>query len=128
MTEKNNSNEIVDKINNSNDKNYNIEKKNIIINFIDAAEIDITPIDNRESLIDKSLLKSHISNKIILNYNKMNNFDISQIIFDGILYKIVENKNKGFKITERYFQIKKNCFRYYINIEKAKIDFENPLV
>ena len=127
INKENNSNEIIEKINNGNYNNYNIE--NILsYNFRDAAEIDITPVDNIDSLIDKSLLKSHISNKIILNYNKIDNFEISQILYDGILYKIVENKNKGFKITERYFQIKKNCFRYYISIDKAKKDFENPLV
>ena len=62
-----------------------------------------------------------------MNFSKLDNFDKLQILFDGILYKIVENQNK-FKIAERYFQIKKNCFRYYNNFEKGKNDSENPLV
>ena len=33
--------------------------------------------------------------------------DIYQILYEGIFYKIVENINIGFKITEIYFQIKK---------------------
>ena len=110
-----------------NDKKDDIEEI-LFSSFRDVAEIDISPININETLIDKNLLKSHINDKIILNYNKLENFDNSQILYDGIIYKIVENKNKGYKITERYFQIKKNCFRYYNNVEKAKIDSDNPLV
>jgi hypothetical protein len=69
-----------------------------------------------------------INDKIIINYNKIDNFKTSQILYDGNIYKIIENKNKGFKMVERYFQIKKNCFRYYNNIESAKIDSDKPLV
>ena len=112
---------------NDTDKNNNIEQI-LFYKFRDAAEIDISPINMDDTLIDKDLLKSQLNNKIILNYSKLENFDTSQILYDGIIYKIIENKNKGFKITERYFQIKKNCFRYYNNIEKAKNDSDSPLV
>ena len=141
------------KKNNKNQRLYNIITKNIINNFInqenninnndiikndnidqilfyqfrDVAEIDISSINIKESLIDINLIKSHINNKIIVNYSKLDNYDKSKILFDGILYKIVENQNK-FKMAERYFQIKKNCFRYYNNYEKGKNDSENPLV
>ena len=111
--------------NDDNDKN-NIEQ--ILFQFRDVAEIDLSVINIKESLIDNYLLKTNINNKIIMNYNKLDNFDTSQILYDGLIYKIIETKNKGFKITERYFQIKKNCFRYYNNIGKAKNDSDNPLV
>ena len=90
-------------------------------------EYYLSLINKKDSLINNNFATTD-TNKIIINYNKINNFRTSQLLYDGILYKIVENKNKGFKITERYFQIKKNCFRYYISIDKAKKDFENPLV
>ena len=109
------------------DINNNIDKI-LFYKFRDATEIDISPLNMDETLIDKELLKSHVNDKIILNYSKLDNFSTSQILYDGIIYKIIENKNRGFKITERYFQIKKNSFRYYNDIEKAKNDSENPLV
>ena len=113
---------------NNNDiiNNDNIEQI-LFSQFRDVAEIDISSINIKKSLIDINLLKSHINKKIIVNFSKLDNFDKLQILFDGILYKIVENQNK-FKIAERYFQIKKNCFRYYNNFEKGKNDSENPLV
>ena len=113
---------------NSNDNDKNNIEQILFYQFRDVAEIDISLINVKDSLIDNYLLKNNMNNKIIMNYNKIDNFDTSQILYDGIIYKIIENKNKGYKITERYFQIKKNCFRYYNNIEKAKKDGDNPLV
>ena len=121
------------------DNNKNINKPNnednddnleeiLFLNFRDAIEIDLSLININESLIDKEFLKYYNNNKIIINYNKIDNFKTSQILYDGIIYKIIESKNKGFKIVERYFQLKKNCFRYYNNIETAKIDTDKPLV
>jgi hypothetical protein len=113
---------------NNNDiiKNDNIEEI-LFYQFRDVAEIDISSINIKESLMDINLIKSHINNKIIVNYSKLDNFNKSKVLFDGILYKIFEHQNK-FKMVERYFQIKKNCFRYYNNYEKGKNDSENPLV
>ena len=121
----------------NNNKENNINNSDIIKNgnieeilfqqFRDVAEIDISSINTKESLMDNKLLKSHVNKKIIVNYSKLDNLDKSQILFDGILYKIFENQNK-FKLAERYFQIKKNCFRYYNNFEKGKNDSDNPLV
>ena len=111
---------------NDNDKN-NIEQI-LLYQFRDVAEIDLSVLNIKESLIDNYILKTNINNKILMNYNKLDNFDNSQILYDGLIYKIIETKNKGFKIIERYFQIKKNCFRYYNNIENAKKDSDNPLV
>ena len=113
---------------NNNDiiKHYDVEQK-LLFRFRDAVEIDISSINVKESLMDINLIKSHFNNKIIINYSKLDKFDTSKILFDGILYKIFENQNK-FKNCERYFQIKKNCFRYYNNYEKGKNESENPLV
>ena len=66
-------------------------------------------------------------NKAILNYNKLNHLNTSLILYDGILYKVSDKKNKGFKLSQRYFQILKNCFRYYNKINKEKSE-EKPLV
>ena len=63
--------------------------------------------------------------KVVLNYNKLNNYNISVILYDGILYKVNDKKNNGFKLSLRYFQITKNCFRYYNTFEKRE---EKPLV
>jgi len=38
------------------------------------------------------------------------------------------NKDKKFKIMERYFQLKKNCFRYFNNIQLARYNTDKPLV
>jgi len=114
---------------NSKDNDDNLEEI-LFLNFRDVIEIDLSLININESLIDKEFLKySNNNNKIIIiNYNKIDNFKTSQILYDGIIYKIIESKNKGFKTVERYFQLKKNCFRYYNNIESAKINTDKPLV
>ena len=84
---------------------------------------------NNESLINNKLAESNINNKIILNYNKLNNFNTSIILYDGLLYKVIDKKNNnGFKISKRYFQITKNCFRYYNDIDEAKNDNSKSLV
>ena len=96
--------------------------------YKDTINIDISSININESLIDKDLLNTKVKNKIILNYNKLDNLSTSQILYEGIIYKFFDNKNKGFKISQKYFQITKNCFRYYHNIENAKINSDKPLV
>ena len=122
---------LIDNNENNNKQNNSDNKDNfdeiLLLTFRDAIEIDISLINVNESLIDKSFLNT-ISDKIIINYNKIDNFKTSQILYDGIIYKIIENKNKGFKMVERYFQIKKNCFRYYNNIECARLESDKPLV
>jgi hypothetical protein len=52
----------------------------------------------------------------------------SQIIYDGFIYKVVESKENGYKLIERYFQLLKNCFRYYNNLENAVANKDKPLV
>jgi translation elongation factor P/translation initiation factor 5A len=59
----------------------------------------------------------------------LNHFNSSIVLYDGNLYKVLDRKNSGFKVSKRYFQIKKNCFKYYKDIESAKNDKLNqPLV
>ena len=76
--------------------------------YRDIIEVDLTIKYNKESFIDSKLFKSNFNNKIILNYNKLNDFDTSIILYDGILYKVIDRKTTGFKISKRYFQITKN--------------------
>ena len=91
----------------------------------------MSSINLKESLIDKELTEEIIDNKIIINFSKLENISTSQILFDGIIYKVVDNFNnddKKFKFMERYFQLKKNCFRYYNNIQLARYNQDKPLV
>jgi len=94
----------------------------------EQIEIDLSSININESLINKNFLESKINNKIILNYNNLHSINTSIILYDGFLYKIVEDKSKGFKIIERYFQIMKNCFKYYTTLQKALNNSDKPLV
>ena len=96
--------------------------------YRDIIEIYLPIMFNKESFINSKLAESNINNKIILNYNKLNNFNTSIILYDGILYKVIDKKNKGFKLSKRYFQITKNCFRYYNDIANAKNDNDKALV
>ena len=115
-------------INNS-DNNINEIDKILLTKYRDAIDIDISSINLKDSLINKDLIKSNINNKIIINYSKLESISISQILFDGIIYKVVDNYfGKKLKIMERYFQLKKNCFRYFNNIQMARYNEEKPLV
>ena len=122
--DKNNNNE------NNNDTN-NIDEI-LIVKYRDAIELDISSINKKESLMDKELIDSNINNKIIINFSKLENISSSQILFDGVIYKVVENSmnnsEKKFKIMETYFQLKKNCFRYFNNIQLARYNSDKPLV
>ena len=90
--------------------------------------IDISNINKKESLISKDLFKIQNNKEILLDYNKIDNLTSNDVIYDGILFKVGENKNKGFKITERYFQLMKNCLKYYIDFKNAELNIDKPLV
>ena len=114
-------------------KLVNIEKENgksnshiLFHQYRDIAEICLPSLE--DSLINNNLTDSCINNKIILNYNKLNHFNTSTILYDGNLYKVLDRKNDGFKVSKRYFQITKNCFKYYKDIENAKSYKFKPLV
>jgi hypothetical protein len=71
----------------------NIEKENGKVNshilfhqYRDIVEICLPSLE--DSLINNSLTESCINNKIILNYNKLNHFNTSIILYDGNLYKV----------------------------------------
>ena len=119
-------------LNNSNDKiekeNKNKHEQQKLYQNLKKIEINLSPNNINESLINKDLLESRINNTITLNYNKLHSINTSIILYDGFLFKIVEDKNKGFKIIERYFQIMKNCFKYYPNLEKSLKNSDKPLV
>ena len=89
---------------------------------------DISNINKKESLISKDLFKIQNNKEILLDYNKIDNLTSNDVIYDGILFKVGENKNKGFKITERYFQLMKNCLKYYIDFKNAELNIDKPLV
>ena len=116
--------------------NIDLDKENNSMNntklfyhqYRDIIEVDLPIVYNNESFINEKLAESNLNNKIILNYNKLNNFNTSVILYDGILYKVIDKKNKGFKLSKRYFQITKNCFRYYNDITNAKNDNDKALV
>lgn len=77
--------------------------------------------------MNNKLVESNINNRIILNYNKLNSYNTSIILYDGLLHKVIDKKNNGFKIYKRYFQITKNCFRYYNDIINVKNDNDKAL-
>ena len=126
----------IDNNNNENNDNKDINSIDqiLILKYRDAIDLDISGINIKESLIDKKLIESNINNKIIINFSKLDNISTNQILFDGIIYKVVDNcsnnnnKNKNFKIMERYFQLKKNCFRYFNNVQLARYNTDKPLV
>ena len=130
---------INEKENNNNDNNENNNKEDInnidqmlLVKYRDAIDLDISAINLKESLIDKDLIGANINNKIVFNFSKLENISTSQILFDGAIYKVVDNtinnSGKNFKIMERYFQVKKNCFRYFNNIQLARYNSDKPLV
>lgn len=116
--------------NNSNNENSNneYEQQKILSQNEEVIIIDLSPINLNESLINKDLLKDNINNKIVLDFNKLDGLNTSQIIYDGFIYKVVESKENGYKLIERYFQLLKNCFRYYNNLENAVANKDKPLV
>ena len=65
--------------------------------------------------IDKTFLSTSNNNRLTLSYKILAQTDNSLILYDGTLLKIQHTKT-GYKIVSRYFQITKNCFRYYNSI------------
>ena len=103
----------------------------------------VLPIEQNNDMIEVYLPKTQkptliceeianqIGNKYIFSYEKLDMFDTEQILYDGIIYKVINNIENGeteYKFLERYFQITKNCFKYYNNINEASKQQEKPLV
>ena len=97
--------------------------------YRDIIEIILPNNFHKDSIVDPKIYIASKANKnkAILNYNKLNHLNTSIILYDGMLYKVSDKKNKGFKLSQRYFQILKNCFRYYNEFNKEKSE-EKPLV
>ena len=126
---KNKSSVITNKLIDINAEKENGQSNNLFYHkYRDIIEIDLPIKFNEESLINSIIVESNINDKIILNYKKLNTFNTSIILYDGLLYKVIDKKNTGFKVSKRYFQITKNCFRYYNEIEEAKNFQDKPLV
>ena len=107
----------------------NEEKTNNILyhQYRDIIEIILPNNFFEESIVDNRIydISELNKNKVILNYNKLSKFKKTTILYDGILYKVSDKKNNGFKLSKRYFQISINCFRYYNSFQKRE---EKPLV
>ena len=121
----------------NNNNNYEFNNTNSNINnlvlsseqYRDMIEVYIPKIE-RKTLICNEII-NRAGNKYIFSYEKMDNFNTEQILYDGIVYKVVdsvENSEDDYQFLQRYFQITKNCFKYYNNINEAIKDKEKPLV
>lgn len=125
----------------------NSKSFNNIMNISDINNINILSQQYRDlievympqkegnSLIDNEIINNIIGNKYIFSYKKINNFDTEKILYDGALYKVIdnmENDNKDednkYKLLPRYFQITKNCFKYYNDMNEAINEKDKPLV
>ena len=112
--------------------NTNSNINNLILSseqYRDIMEIYMPKIE-KKSLICKEIINKP-GNKYIFSYEKLDNFDIEQVLYDGVIYKVIDNLDNNdveYKFLERYFQISKNCFRYFDDINEAIKEKEKPLV
>ena len=110
----------------------NNNRNNMILEseqYQDMIEIYFPKINNRTLMCNE--IKNKAGNKYIFSYAKLDSFNINQILYDGIIYKIiddVESSESDYKLLDRYFQITKNSFKYYNNINEAINEKEKPLV
>ena len=95
----------------------------------DMVEIYMPKIEKKTLICNEIINKP--GNKYIFSYEKIDNFNIEQILYDGVIYKVIdnlENSENEYQFLDRYFQITKNSFRYYNNINDAINNKEKPLV
>ena len=102
--------------------------------YKDIIEVYL-PKKSGKSLIDNEIIRNIINNKYILSYKIINSLDTDKILYDGFIYKLIDNieyyyNNEDYKyeLLSRYFQITKNCFKYYNNIYEAINEKDKPLV
>lgn len=125
---------------NNDEKKLNYSNNDINMNHLhllsheyrDLVEVNMPKLEE-ETLININIINSIIGNKYIYSYKKLDNFLNDTILYDGLLYKVVDNmdnmdENNKYQLLERYFQITKNCFKYYTNIREAMNDKDKPLV
>ena len=128
-------------------KNKKISNKSCILNnnmkllsqpFRDIIEINLSK-KRGKSLIDNEIMNNIIGNKYIFSYKIIDNIDTKKILYDGVIYKVIDNiekkddanninNNYKYELLDRYFQICKNCFKYYNNINEAINEKDKPLV
>ena len=112
--------------------NTNSNINNLVLSseqYHDMVEVYMPRIE-RKTLICKEII-NNAGNKYVFSYEKMDNFNIEQILYDGVIYKVVDsidNSENDYQFLERYFQISKNCFKYYNNINEAIKNKDKPLV
>ena len=109
-------------------KNYFINLKNNIKNENNIKDFIKVRIPFNGTQICPILINYSTNNIFILNYNNLNKFNDKSILYDGNIFKVINTPNENNKLILRYFQITKNCFRYYNNIYSVLIYNENPLV
>ena len=127
--------------NNNNKKASNkpcIIKNNINpLNEINRGKIEIYMPKRGKTLIDDEIINNSIGNVFTFIYKFLDNFDTKKILYDGIIYKVIDNMEEShsadkniykYELLERYFQITKNCFKYYNNIKEAINEKDKPLV
>ena len=114
---------------------YNLKNQNYLINFDknnknenDIKDFIKVRIPFNGTQICPILINYSTNNLFILNYNNLNKFSEKSILYDGNIFKVVNTQNGNTQLISRYFQITKNCFRYYNNIYSVLIYNENPLV
>ena len=103
--------------------NYTARFKKKLL-YRDLIQVDII---FKNTQICHDLMENQKNNIITISYDILGKLKTKSILYDGYIYKVIENKN-GYKFLERYFQITKNCFRYYNDFYTAQNDIEKPLV
>ena len=124
----------------NNEKRLNYSNNDINMNHInllsheyrDLVEVNMPKLEE-ETLININIINNLIGNKYFYSYKKIDNYMNDTILYDGILYKVIDNidndnKNNKYQLLERYFQITKNCFKYYNHIKDAIHEKDKPLV
>ena len=107
------------------------------LNELERDTIEIYMPKRGKSLIDDEIINNVIGNVFIFKYKFLYDLDTEKILYDGIIYKVIDNMEEShnidksiykYELLERYFQITKNCFKYYNNIKEAINEKDKPLV
>ena len=114
-------------------------KKNYSMHIITKKYKDLLEINfqtlSENFIVSDDIINNIQNNKYKLSFKILDTFDTEKIIYDGIIYKAIDNldninndENNKYKLIDRYFQITKNCFKYYNNFNEAINEKEKPLV
>ena len=100
--------------------NFNTPLKKLL--YRDLIQVDII---FKNTQICQDLIKNQKNNVITISYDILGKLNTKSILYDGYIYCVIQNKNE---FMERYFQITKNCFRYYNDFYTALKGNEKPIV